>query len=358
MKNRYGAKLRRFVSRNYHLRHYVDMVGTPAFNTEVVAYPAITVIARESAGATRTARRPDISAETLSALRDRLLGPRDQLGDDVMEVQGVVRDQEPWLLEASASLALARRLEAEYPLIEDAGCLVGIGVATGADSAFIAPHDTLDVEPDRKLPLVTTKDIRNGRVEWRGLGVVNPFRDDGSLVDLAKYPRLRAYLMHHQAQIRGRNVAVKNPANWYRTIDRIYPKRTWQPKLLIPDIKGSAHIVYESGKFYSHHNLYYITSDAWNMHALAAVLQSGIAHLFVSIYSTVMHGGFLRFQAQYLRRIRLPRWRDVPDSLQQELMDAAQHGDRGAQQAAVAKLYRLRPGELAAIVHEAKSVSA
>jgi len=73
----------------------------------------------------------------------------------------------------------------------------------------------------------------------------------------------------------------------YRTIDRIYPAISHRPELLIPDIKGHAHIVYENGQFFPHHNLYFITSDDWDLKALQqAVLQSGIAYLFVSGYTT------------------------------------------------------------------------
>ncbi len=54
---------------------------------------------------------------------------------------------------------MIRRLEQSFPTLEEAGCKVGIGVATGADQAFIGDFAALDVEPDRKLPLVTTKDI-------------------------------------------------------------------------------------------------------------------------------------------------------------------------------------------------------
>jgi hypothetical protein len=47
MKNKYGGPLRALVGRNYHLKYYVDMVDTAAFQSEVSAYPAITVITRE-----------------------------------------------------------------------------------------------------------------------------------------------------------------------------------------------------------------------------------------------------------------------------------------------------------------------
>ena len=97
--------------------------------------------------------------------------------------------------------------------------------------------------------------------------------------------------------------------------------------MLIPDIKGEAHIVYEDGRLYPHHNLYFIVSDEWDLRVLHAVLRFGIAKLFVSIYATRMRGGYLRFQAQYLRRIRLPRWQDVSAALKAELVEAEARND-------------------------------
>lgn len=349
MKNRYGGPLRALVARGFHLRTYVDMVDTQAFHSDVVAYPAITVIAREAPGPTRIAHRPEIDANTLGQLAADLTGPYPDPEQGVREIARVTAGAEPWILESSDQLALVRRLEASFPSIEEAGCKVGIGVATGADKAFIGSYEALDVEEDRKLPLVMTRDIEGGTVEWRGLGVINPFADDGRLVDLARFPRLGAYLEARRDQIAKRHVAQKAPANWYRTIDRITPEIAWRPKLLIPDIKGEAHVVYEEGRLYPHHNLYYITSDTWDVRALQAVLLSGIARLFVAIYSTKMRGGYLRFQAQYLRRIRLPLWSDVPESLRAELKDAAERGDLAACNRAVFALYDLSAAERAAL---------
>ena len=296
------------------------------------------------------AYQPDISGDALStlarALRSSTTPPRIS---GVREAQAVASGSEPWILDSSDQLALLRRLESDFPTIEEAGCKVGIGVATGADKAFIGRFDALDVEPDRKLPLAMTRDIDSGTVHWRGFGVINPFGDDGKLVPLADYPKLRRYLESHRDQIAARHVAQKAPTNWYRTIDRIYPEIAAKPKLLIPDIKGEAHIVYEGGKLYPHHNLYFITSDSWDLRALQAVLKSGIARLFVATYSTKMRGGYLRFQAQYLRRIRLPHWKSVPASLKLELVEAAKRGDVAACNAAVFKLYGLSASEQAAL---------
>ncbi len=350
MKNRYGGPLRSLVSERFHLKVYVDMVGTPAFHSDVTAYPAITIISRETPGATRIAHRPTIDRGTLDKLANLLRTPTlPKENSAVRELARVTNGSEPWLLESSDQMALIRRLEGCFPSLEEAGCKVGIGVATGADKAFIGDFDTLDVEPDRKLPLVTTKDIMSGEVSWRGKGVINPFSDSGELVDLDDYPRLQRYLENRRKIISGRHCAQKAPARWYRTIDRITPSLAAKPKLLIPDIKGEAHIVFEAGELYPHHNLYFVTSDNWDLRALQAVLLSAVTRLFVATYSTKMRGGFLRFQAQYLRRIRIPHWADVPEPLRQELTEAATRRNMQACNRAAFKLYGLSYEERSAL---------
>ena len=348
MKNRYGAKLRGLVARDYHLETYVDMIGTQAFQSDVISYPAITVISRQKSQITQLAYQPEIETEKLLALSKRLTGKagsseansstRTAVGE------GVVRGEAPWILDNPDHLALVRRLEATFPNIEDAGCTVGIGVATGADKAFIGDFASLDVEDDRKLPLVTTRDIASGTLQWRGQGVINPFGPDGKLVSLADYPKLARYLREREDVIARRHVAKKSPARWYRTIDKIHPALTHTPKLLIPDIKGDAHIVSDPGSYYPHHNLYFIATQDWDLEALRVVLRSGVARLFVALYSTRMRGGYLRFQAQYLRRIRLPEWCAITPKLREQLV-AAGADDRIDSRPLVQELYGLTAAE-------------
>jgi hypothetical protein len=347
-KNKYGGPLRGKIAAGFALMHFIDLVDTPAFLADVMTYPAITVIerpARRSRRATRVAYRPALDQASLTKLARALTAPTSKAAAGVVEMHEVALGSEPWLLHDAERLALVRRLEATFFLLEDAGCKVGIGVATGNDGVYIAPLDDLDVEPSRKLPLVRTHDLRQGRVDWQGMGVLNPFNRDGTLVSLNRYPRFAAYLERHGAAIKARNVAKRHPDRWYRTIDRIYPELASQPKLLIPDIKGDAHVVYESGEFYPHHNLYYITATAWDLHALQAVLMSGIALLFVGAYCTPMRGGFLRFQAQYLRRIRVPRWEEVPKAQRRALIEAGRTGRVDLAQAAAFDLYSLTSRE-------------
>jgi hypothetical protein len=340
MKNKYGGPLREMISKSYRLKVYVDMVNTPAFHSDVIAYPAITVLTCDKPGPTRIVSRPKIEHKHLNSLASELNLHNIPAGSkNIREIEYVQSGSEPWMLGSSTAMNLVRDLEKRFPTLEQAFCKVGIGVATGADKEFIGNYEELDVEPDRKVPLVTTKDILEGVIKWSGKGVINPFQANGQLVKLSDYPRLRKYLEHRKDVIAGRHCAQKTPENWYRTIDRISPELTSRHKLLIPDINGQTQIVLEKGKLYPHHNLYYIVSEKWDLRALQAVLLSGIARLFISSYSTEMRGGFLRYQAQYLRRIRIPYWSDVPQKLRDNLIDAGTARDVQACSQVSSKLF-------------------
>ena len=124
MKNRYGKKLREFIGKAYHLATYVDMVGTDAFHSEVSAYPAITVIERRAPGqgnnVTRVFARPEISGKVLGRLARELTKPKLKTSSDVREIDKIATGGEPWILEDFDALAFVRRLEVEFPTIEEA----------------------------------------------------------------------------------------------------------------------------------------------------------------------------------------------------------------------------------------------
>lgn len=344
MKNKYGGPLRALIARHYHLRSHIDMVDADAFHSEVSAYPAITVIAQGESGPTRVAPRPALDKAHLA---DLALALRSEANASPLfaELKNVVDGSNPWILDSVGRIELVRRLESEFPKIEEAGCKVGIGVATGADKVFIGKFDELDVENDRKVRLAMGKDLATGRVEWRGYGVVNPFTDAGPLVNLDDFPRLKAYFELHRERLEARHVAKKSSGSWYRTIDRITPSLAGKQKLLIPDIRGEAQVVFDDGTLYPHHNLYFVLSEDWDLRALQAVLLSNVAKLFVETYSTKMRGGYLRFQAQYLRRIRIPRWETVSAEVRERLVAAASALDFKACDDAAAELYSLNPRE-------------
>ncbi len=346
MKNRYGGPLRKMVSQGFHLKHIICLNDVAAFTKEVIAYPAIFVIENTLGNERTQVALPPKSLHGLMITTSAMSGSLTT--DELLfwEMRGVVSEDRPWLTSANSHIALIRRMELNYPTLKEAGCHVGIGVATGADAVFIGPYEDLDVEDERKVPLVGTKDIISGQLVWRGKGVVNPFEPNGSVASLDSYPRFRKFVEFNEATLRRRNVAQRSGLGWYRTIDRIYVELINKPKLLIPDIKGEANVVYDQGNYYPHHNLYYVTSETWNLFALQAVLRSHLSQLFMASYSLKMQGGFFRYQAQYLRRIRLPKWENVSESLRDKLAAAAISGDLIACDNATAELYDLNESEI------------
>ncbi len=171
------------------------------------------------------------------------------------------------------------------------------------------------------------RDLASGHLEWSRHYLVNPWSEQGKLVDLKDYPQLQRYFEAHRQQLSRRYIVEKASANWYRTIDKVDPALTARSKLLIPDMRLTIHPVLDEGTTYPHHNLYYVVSDRWDMRVLGGLLLSKVAQAFIEAYAVKMRGGTLRFQAQYLRRIRVPRPEDVSARDQQELTDAFDRRD-------------------------------
>jgi len=357
IKNKYGGPLRQKIAEGYSLNYYIDLERAEAFQSGVIAYPAITVLQRSSARRTLVVSAHRDTTVGLSDAVTRLAATAKSSGPPVdsriAEVTDVAHGRDPWLLDAPEIVAILRALERRLPTLEETNAKVGIGVATGADRVFIGDYEELPVEHTRKLRLAMAADCACGEVSWGGRGVVNPYLASGELAPLAEFPLFATYVRRHRALLEGRYTARKSPDKWYRTIDRIYAQLTHQPKLLIPDIRGEATICYDPGQTYPHHNLYVITSSVWNLRALQAILRSSAALLFVAAYGVRMAGGFLRFQAQYLRRIRCPHWDHLGVPARQALIAVASEPDQDIVDSVVMPLYGLMGSDAEAVCHYA-----
>ena len=111
--------------------------GGPSVSSSLTA---ITCGPSSSGVTTQISRQPEISATALRRLAD---APRSGSASPLVRQSPVVaRGAEPWIVDGGSDITLVRDLEARLPTLEEAGCKVGIGVATGADRAFMA-HDLL-----------------------------------------------------------------------------------------------------------------------------------------------------------------------------------------------------------------------
>jgi len=324
MLNDYGSALRAFITtQGYNIRHILQAHDVQAFESEVSAYPAVTIIAREKQGPVFVAKaHPGIEKENRARLLDALAEGVSIPSLRSSRFEEWFHGSVPWPCSSPKTLKMLKHLEATcFPLeCRTTGTKIGIGVATGADKVFISA-DEPDIEPDRILPLALASDLRNGKVVWSGHCLANPW-DDSGLVNLSNYPRLVAHLQPHHALLAQRHTAKNDrPVHWHKTIDRVNLTLFKKHKLYIADIKDRLLPALDTGRTYPQHNLYWITSEVWDLKVLGALLMSEVGEFFIKCYGVRMRGGYLRFQAQYLRRIRVPD----PQTISPELADKLRH---------------------------------
>ena len=345
MRNAYGERLRGLITSRFAVDLVLSMHDVDAFEEPVSAYPAITVL---SANAQGRAVVGDANREFGPASAEQLLKWIDSDDSTPLARDGLSAAWLPswfdttqgWPSGSPERLALVAELERTFAALEDdtRRTKIGIGIATGADAVYITSNPDV-VEPDRLLPLVMGDDLRSGSVEWSGHYLVNPWHDDG-LVDLRRYPKLAAYFAAHAALLKGRATAQKNHADrWYRTIDRVTAGLREKPKLLFRDMGSRICPVLDDGSLYPHHNLYWVASSEWDLPVLGGLLLSDLADLFVSTYCVRMRGGTLRFQAQYLRRIRVPQFSAISAADRERLADAFGRRDAAAATRVALRLY-------------------
>ena len=343
-KNKYGTSLRRLISRQFRVRHYLNLEHTQPFLSDVSAYPAIVVIDREAGKHTLAGTLDELSAKTLAGVRREALSSKGRRRV-LSRFKTWYPSGEPWATTSASELGALQDLVNRFPVLEDSapGTKVGIGVATGADKVFVLKEKPVGVEEDCLLPLLMASDIANDGLSWSGHYLLNPFapEDDGSLVSFKDRPGFAAYMRVHGEALRARHVAKHRPTSWYRTIDRVWPTLVGRPKLVIPDIQGAATVGLDEGNYYPHHNVYWVTSDTWDLRALKALLRSSIVRKQVAAFSVQMRGGSLRYQAQTLRRLRVPPFDSLANGLSRRLINLSGADDIEALDRAALEAYGL-----------------
>lgn len=349
MHNSYGKSLRGFVSSRYAVEAVWRMHDVDAFETSVSAYPAITLISNsEQSVACVVDASFDFNErsahEVILFMRENIESASGH-GWEGVKLPRWFSTDDLWPSGSPETIKLLESLQERFSTLDSDGMThISIGVATGNDKAYIVDANTHErVEPERLLPLVMTDDIRKGVLKQPSKLLLNPWDDEGNLVNLNDYP-LFAQALERRPEIRNRYIAKKNPKLWYRTIDKIKPGLIHQPKLLLQDMKSRIAPVYEPGGLYPHHNLYYIVSDTWDLEVLGGLLMSRIAEGFVKAYGVKMRGGTLRFQTQYLRKIVVPQPNQLHESVAENLRKAFRTRDYISADLAAEEAYGLPKG--------------
>lgn len=347
MHNRYGKGLRYFVSSGrFSLDFVLKLHEVDAFESKVSAYPAIVQISAKEQGEVVLAQaEADFTECDFARIKKFLSGGLSHLQTSAVRAfrsSDWNYGSEFWPQGTPERLKLVNDMAEKFQPLQSGGTKLGIGIATGADKVFVVSNAF--VEEDRLLPLAMAADTRNAELKWGGKHLVNPWNADGSLVNLDEYPQLRIYF-EQNPQLKNRFVAKRNPMAWYRTIDKVSPNLLEAHKLLIREMSMRIEPVLDRGNLYPHHGVYWITSEDWDLEVLGGLLLSAICESFIEAFTVRMRGGTMRFQAQYLRKIRVPSPEGLDSKIKDELRAAFVSKDRDRATRAAIKAYRISAPE-------------
>lgn len=301
-KNEYGKKLRNFVAQNYRLETIIDLEQANAFQEKVLAYPAITLISNQS-------RTSTLSYAEIKSVQEL---------EKISFATRPVPKNDDW----SCIFNQAVVNENLYT-IEELGFRIGIGVATGADHVFISKDLPNLVEKELLLPALNAKNLTGNQLQWNGEYLLNPYAENGELINLSKFPRVKKYLNFYKEKLSNRHIVKKNNAKWYKTIDKINPQLKYKSKILLPDISGNRFVFMDEGNYYPLHNLYYITGNTIReQKILSAFLMSDAIRSQISSITNNMNGGFPRWQSQHLRKLRIPNIKEMGKNIENKLIQS------------------------------------
>lgn len=248
----------------------------------LVTYPAITVVRNAPRSHTCVIRR---DGETL----------------DVLLPIG----HEPWLPAIQGAAP-----ESTATTLADICWRISCGVATGADSVFVRPAESLDpaLRPYAH-PTIAGRQLTPDSPDLaRRFVMLVPYAPDGRLLPLNELGAFRRYLTRDEVRTRllARTCVRHKP--WHAFHETPVLDEILLPKIVCKDITETPHFwIDRSGQFIPRHSAYYIVPrnpDAIDI--IAGHLNSRVVRSWLALNCQRASKGFLRLQSRVLQRIPLP----------------------------------------------------
>jgi len=332
-----GASLRRFLLREFQLRAVYDLGDTKLFSAAVL--PVIIVATKAKGGI--AAECPFIRAYECrhGAPADPAYAPTvlDVLGNGfeghVRTEAGTYRIErgllatssdgaQPWTLHTTDItdwLGVVERNRA--CTFEEAG-VVRVGIKTTADSVFVRTDwESLPIElqPEAEVlfPLITHHITGRWRVTHEDTNrtrVLYTHRVVGGKrqpIDLAEYPRCRAYLESHRTRLEGREYVLKAGRKWYEIWVPQNPTEWAKPKIVFPDIAETARFSLDLTGAVVNGDCYWFALQPGQPEdqlflMLAVANSSFITEYYDRVFHNKLYAGRRRFMTQYVSKFPLP----------------------------------------------------
>ena len=355
-----GSSMRDWLTREFRLRRLVDLGDTKLFAAAVL--PAIVVAERTASTDTQDCEfiRVYESSNTgsatvrqersiLDALDGSFAGHAQTNGTsfriDTGRLQTGSDSRTPWAMSNAGTVAWLATAKSNSACSFDDVAKVCVGIKTTADSVFVRDDwETLpeSERPENGLlhPLVTHHLAKRWHLPNHTLSskqVLYPYVGNATErlpVELAGFPRARAYLQRHRARLESRSYVIESGRRWYEIWVPHRPSDWTQPKLAFPDIS-------ETNKFFLVEPGWIVNGDcywtkllpgkdaSWLTLMLAVANSSFALKFYDTVFHNKLYSGRRRFMSQYVSRFPLPKLNRAQDilDLMPGLIIAARHGN-------------------------------
>jgi len=196
------------------------------------------------------------------------------------------------------------------------------GILTGLNEAFVIDQATRQrlIQEDPKSeelikPWLRGKDIKRWKASWAGLYVINipssanrkwPWSNANNETDAREifkkaFPAIHNHLSEWEKRLRRRDDQGKF---WWELRSCAYYKEFEMPKIVYPDIAQRSEFSWDESQFLLGNTAYILPTDQkWLLGPLNSTL---LWWYYLNISSTI-RGGFVRFIAQYVDQLPIPR---------------------------------------------------
>jgi type I restriction-modification system DNA methylase subunit len=253
------------------------------------------------------------------------------------EIIGPLEGEHPWSFVIGRDTELFNRLKAMPLKLNDVGVTERIfqGVKTGADNIYIVdgidrsdkgyrircPHDGREylIEPDLLHPLVKGGDGRRYNLLPTNRHVIFPYKSDGSkkasLIssdDLqSQYPLTWKYLCSHMEVLQKREDGKFADSTWWEFSRHQALDVMPRPKIFTPDL--AAHVSFsldDTGEMFFTGGVSggygIVASPGISSNFLLGILNSTLMQWFARRRSTEMQGGYISFEARFIKLFPIP----------------------------------------------------
>lgn len=303
----YGENIREILLNRTYFESIIKIEDKPF--PVVNAYPSITILKRQDNTFPNYQRENEFwycecETDDLENLSETLNCDGTTESTLCTKINQEKLDSDGWLFNSPEVEDLQSKLSDDLPIIKNTEIKIRAGVATGADDIFIlSENDSQRMSAKVVYPLIKGEDIQKGKISGES-HIINPYDQDGELIDLDEYPEVQKYLKYHKTALEERYCVREGGKTWYETHDTIQTNKETSRRIVTPDLTSTARFAVTDRNI-SHNTCYSFYYDG-DLDALAGALNSSVFEFLLKSSLPEMDSGFWRQMKRDLVDLPVP----------------------------------------------------